>query len=106
MALGIVRPQLPTTTVSTVLGRPTVNPEDPARIRARVQPIFTATRLGDPGYFQLRLDCDEQIRRGGSDSGEMGAFQMLHTRQREDNLRAGLDEYIRLGYAAGIFFLT
>lgn len=80
--------------------------EDPARIRARVQPIFTATRLGDPGYFQLRLDCDEQIRRGGSDSGEMGAFQMLHTRQREDNLRAGLDEYIRLGYAAGIFFLT
>ncbi len=36
MALGIVRPQLPATTISTVLGRATVNPEDPARIRASI----------------------------------------------------------------------
>lgn len=34
MALGIARPQLPTTTISTVLGRAAVNPDDPARIRA------------------------------------------------------------------------
>jgi len=36
MALGIVRPQLPPATVSTVLGRAIVNPEDPARIRASI----------------------------------------------------------------------
>ena len=36
MALGIARPQLPTTTISTVLGRAAVNPDDPARIRASI----------------------------------------------------------------------
>jgi CRP/FNR family cyclic AMP-dependent transcriptional regulator len=36
MALGIARPQLPTTTISTVLGRAVVNPDDPARIRASI----------------------------------------------------------------------
>ncbi len=36
MALGIARPQLPPTSVSTVLGRPTLAPEDPARIRASI----------------------------------------------------------------------
>lgn len=36
MALGIARPQLPHATISTVIGRATLNPEDPARIRASI----------------------------------------------------------------------
>lgn len=44
MALGIARPQLPTTTISTVLGRAAVNPDDPARVRACIAraPLFAA----------------------------------------------------------------
>lgn len=45
MALGIARPQLPPTSISTVLGRTSpVGPEDPARIRASIAraPLFAA----------------------------------------------------------------
>lgn len=76
------------------------------RVRAQVTPVFTALAIDAPGYAQLRRDCDEQIRRGGSDGGELGAWQLLHTLQREDNLRAATDEYLRFGYEAGIFYVT
>lgn len=76
------------------------------RIRERVSPVFTSLDAKAPAFGQLRLDCDEQIRRGASDGGEMGALNLLHITQREDNLRASLDEYVRFGYEAGIFFVT
>lgn len=80
----------------------------PARrdVRTRLVPRFTATLCGQPGYAQLSTRCSEQIRRGGSDESEMGAFFHLHQPQREANLRASLQEYLRFGYEAGIFFLT
>ncbi len=77
-----------------------------ARIRQRVFPVFTSLLSKDPAFGQLRLDCDEQIRRGASDGGEMGALNFLHNTQREDNLRASLDEFVRFGDEAGIFFVT
>lgn len=57
-----------------------------ALLRARVQPTFTSTRYGQPGYFQLARSCAPEIARGGSDESEMGAFHHLYQPQRHANL--------------------
>jgi hypothetical protein len=36
----------------------------------------------------------------------MGAFHALYQPQRESNLRIRLDEYLRFGLEAGLFFET
>ncbi len=43
---------------------------------------------------------------GADDGAEMGAFNMLKQPQREANLRASLDEFLRLGLEAGIIHVT
>jgi hypothetical protein len=75
-------------------------------IATRVSPTFTSTRFGQPGYGQLTPGCAPEIRGGASDQGEMGALQFLQQTQRESNLRASLDEYLRFGLEAGLFFVT
>jgi hypothetical protein len=72
----------------------------------RVRPQFTSLRYGDPGYCQLGRLCPEEIRRGADDESEMGAFHDLHAPQREANLRARLEEYLRFGLEAGILYAT
>lgn len=72
----------------------------------RVTPSFTSTVYGQPAYGQLGLDCPEEITTGAEDGAEMGAFNFLKQPQRVLNLRASLDEYLRLGLEAGIFFVT
>ncbi len=72
----------------------------------RVRPQFTSHRYGEPGYCQLSLRCANEIRRGADDEAEMGAFHDLHQPQRETNLRVRLDEYLRFGLEAGIFYAT
>jgi hypothetical protein len=78
-------------------------------IRAEVQrwliPSFTAVQYGHPGYAQLRLSCPAQIRAGADDEAEMGAFHDLFQPQRETNLRVRLEEYLRVGLEAGIFYV-
>jgi hypothetical protein len=69
-------------------------------------PAFTSLRCADPGYAQLRLSAPEQIRTGADDESEMGAFHDVFAPQRESNLRARLDEYLRFGLEAGIFYQT
>lgn len=75
-------------------------------LRAQLVPVFTSTACGQPGYAQLSFSCSDQLRRGASDEGEMGSFFELHQPQREANLTAGLEEFLRLGYEAGVFFLN
>lgn len=75
---------------------------DPARVR----PQFTSLRYGDPGYGQLSLRCADEIRTGADDGFEMGAFHHLYAAQREVNLRVRLDEYLRFGLEAGIFYVS
>jgi hypothetical protein len=72
----------------------------------RVEPVFTSERYGDPGYAQLAHDCAPEIKTGADDESEMGAFQFLHQPQREANLRSSLDEYLRFGFEAGLFFIS
>ncbi|HIK04440.1 MAG TPA: hypothetical protein IGS40_06950 [Trichormus sp. M33_DOE_039] len=91
------------------LGRsltPTEQTDIQQRIQQQLIPSFTSTRYGEPAYGQLSLTCPVQIRTGAADGSEMGAFSFLKQPQREANLRIALDEYLRFGLAAGIFYVT
>jgi hypothetical protein len=70
------------------------------------QPHFTSRRYGQPGYGQLRRITSKSIREGASDGNEMGVTHALAQAQRETNLRIRLEEYLRFGLHAGIFFAT
>ncbi len=77
-----------------------------ARILDWLVPSFTSMRYGQPAYGQLHLTCPKQIKTGAEDGSEMGVFESLKQPQREANLRASLDEYLRFGLEAGIFYAT
>ncbi|KVN11786.1 MULTISPECIES: hypothetical protein [unclassified Burkholderia] len=69
-------------------------------------PHFASLRYGEPAYMQLRRATDRAIREGADDGGEMGALHALFQPQRETNLRLRLDEYLRFGLHAGLFYVT
>jgi hypothetical protein len=73
---------------------------------AEIAPRFTSLRYGTPAYGQLAEATPAAIRRGADDDGEMGAFHGLYAAQREANLRTRLDEYLRVGLEAGIFYAS
>lgn len=75
-------------------------------ITLRLTPQFTSMTYGDPGYVQLGRTCAKEIHTGAEDDAEMGVFSHLKQPQREANLRAALDEYLRFGLEAGIFYIT
>ena len=77
-----------------------------SRLQRQIVPSFTTRRYGQPAYGQLSRTCPSQIRSGAEDGSEMGAFSFLKQPQREANLRTALDEYLRFGLEAGIFYLT
>ena len=77
-----------------------------AAVLARLTPTFTSERYGDPDYAQLSRTCAQEIRTGAEDGSEMGAFSHLKQPQRDANLRACLEEYLRFGLEAGIFYVT
>jgi hypothetical protein len=69
-------------------------------------PLFTSLRYGDPGYGQLRRATSLTIRAGGDNDSEIGVLNALFQPQREANLRLRLDEYLRFGLHAGLFFAS
>lgn len=71
-----------------------------------VLPHFTSLRYGDPGYCQVRSATSKVIREGADDECEMGVMHALFQPQRETNLRIRLDEYLRFGLHAGLFYAT
>jgi hypothetical protein len=76
------------------------------RLILRLAPMFHSLRYGDPAYAQLSRRCAAEICQGGEDQAEMGAFHDLYQPQRERNLRVRLDEYLRFGLEAGVFYET
>lgn len=72
----------------------------------RLRPQFTSLRYGNPGYGQLAPHGAVEIRTGAEDEAEIGAFHTLYQPQRETNLRVRLEEYLRFGLEAGIFYIT
>jgi len=73
---------------------------------ARVRPLFTSLAYGTAGYGQLSHRCASEITTGAEDGCEMGAFHDNFAAQRESNLRVRLDEHLRFGLEAGIFFAS
>lgn len=71
-----------------------------------ITPRFNSRQYSEPNYCQLSQRCAAEIRSGASDGAEMGAFHDLFQPQRESNLRSRLDEYLRFGLEAGIFYAT
>ena len=73
---------------------------------AKVQPMFTSLEYGDAGYCQLSTQSDIAVTQGADDESEMGVFHQLYQPQRVANLKTRLDEYLRFGLEAGIFFAS
>jgi hypothetical protein len=71
-----------------------------------LRPQFTTRRYGAAAYLQLAAITPDAIRRGADDEGEIGLMHPLAQPQREANLFIRLDEYLRFGLAAGIFYAT
>ena len=69
-------------------------------------PAFTSVNYGHYAFAQLSLNCPLQISTGADDGAEMGAFHLLMQPQRKANLLTALDEYLRLGLEAGLFYIT
>jgi hypothetical protein len=67
-------------------------------------PRFTSLRYGFPAYAQLSTQSGAQLLTGADDESQPGAFHYLYPPQRETNLRVRLDEYLRVGLEAGIFY--
>jgi hypothetical protein len=77
-----------------------------AELAATVKPVFTSEKYGDAGYCQLSKYCAQQIKQGADDGAEIGVFHNLYQPQREQNLQARLDEYLRFGLEAGILYAS
>ena len=77
-----------------------------SRILGRLRPVFTSTQYSDPAYGQLSHACPQEIRIGADDGAEMGVFGFLKQPQRTANLQSNLEEYLRFGLEAGIFYVT
>jgi hypothetical protein len=71
-----------------------------------IRPRLVSRRFRDPEYCQLSPSCPAEIRQGADDEAEMGAFHDLFEPQREAYLRTRVDEYLRFGLEAGIFYAT
>jgi hypothetical protein len=71
-----------------------------------VRPLLMSRRFSDPEYCQLSAFCTPEIRQGADDEAAMGAFHDLFEPQREAHLRTRIDEYLRFGLEAGIFYAT
>jgi len=80
--------------------------QESTSVKIRLRPAFTSVHYGDPGYAQLSFASAEEVRTGAEDGSEMGVFGILEQPQREANLRAALEEYMRFGLEAGIFYVT
>lgn len=76
------------------------------KIVLRLRPQFSDLRYGQPAFTQLATSCADELKTGAEDGAEMGAFCMLQQPQRLANLQIALDEYLRFGLEAGIFFAT
>lgn len=77
-----------------------------AGARARIVPAFTDLRYGQAAYAQLSNACPVEIREGADDEAEMGVFHELQQPQRVTNLHVRLEEYLRIGLEAGVFFAS
>jgi hypothetical protein len=80
--------------------------DEAAAVARRTLPRFTSTRFEHPAFGQLGALCTDAVRRGGEAGGEMGAFARLGLPIRQSNLKAALEDTLRVGLEAGVFRVT
>lgn len=71
-----------------------------------VQVLFNSLTYGDPAYAQLHDYCPIAITTGADDGAEMGVFHQLYQAQRLANFKTRLNEYLRFGLEAGVFYAS
>jgi hypothetical protein len=71
-----------------------------------VEPRFTSTNYGEPGYAQLYKNSPSEIFQGADDGNEMGVFNSLQQAVRLANMKSSLSEYTRFGLETGVFDVT
>jgi hypothetical protein len=81
------------------------HPENEAAA-ARVEPAFSSATYGSPAFARLARSCPVELREGAEDESELGAYRFLKQPQRMRSLALRVDEYLRFGLEAGIFFAT
>lgn len=77
-----------------------------ASVIARIGPSFTSRAFASAAYGQLSATTSPEILTGDENESEMGAFGFLMQPQRAQGARAAVDEYLRAGLEAGLFFVT
>ncbi len=77
-----------------------------ASVIARIGPSFTSRAFASAAYGQLSATTSPEILTGDENESEMGAFGFLMQPQRAQGARTALDEYLRAGLEAGLFFVT
>ena len=65
-------------------------------------PRFASLRFDAPAYARLAEGNPDGIARGAEDESEMGVFRRRYEPQRHIDLWTRLDEYLRVGLAAGV----
>ncbi|MFZ4506501.1 MAG: hypothetical protein ACOYON_02245 [Fimbriimonas sp.] len=70
----------------------------------QTRPRFVSLDPLSDSYALLSPNCPCAIERGAEDEGEMGAWHTLHQARRLRHLDAALEEYVRFGMEAGVFF--
>jgi hypothetical protein len=65
-------------------------------------PAFVSRHYTTAGYGRLRRARATALVRGASNGFEMGAMARLRQTQRDDNLRRGIEEFLRFGLEAGV----
>ncbi|TXE07859.1 hypothetical protein ES711_10530 [Gelidibacter salicanalis] len=71
-----------------------------------IVPDFMSTIYGNPAYFQLSKWCKTEFLMGADDVSEIGVYHNLFQPQKESNLRIRLNEYLRFGMEAGVFYAS
>jgi len=71
-----------------------------------VAPFFQSTVFGNAAYFQHHRSANKIFLQGADDTSEIGVYHDLFQIQKETNLRMRLNEYIRFGMEAGIFYAS
>ncbi|MDD4447231.1 MAG: hypothetical protein PHN61_06095 [Methanothrix sp.] len=99
------QPDLAIAAKKEALGRD-LSDEEKKAVKNRLRPAFTSVHYGDPGYVQLSFASAKEVRTGAEDGSENGVFGILEQPLREANLKAALEEYMRFGLEAGIFYMT
>jgi hypothetical protein len=77
-----------------------------AQDATRIHVQFTSRDYGSPAYCQLSRATSAEILRGASDESEMGVYHDLFAPQRDASLRLRLQEFLRHGLEAGIYYET